>query len=90
MMSLLAEEDITLGALQGSRRRVFVIFAANLAILRCLRHAVFLLALLQFACRTLKAVTLGATTVTSSGDKVSSALTLWSMADAGKEVVKVP
>jgi hypothetical protein len=45
---------------------------------------------LQFACRTLKAVALGAITVTGSGDKASSALMLWSMTDAGKEVVKVP
>jgi hypothetical protein len=61
-----------------------------MVILCCLLHAVFFLVLLQFACRTLKAVALGATTVTGSGDKVSSALTLRSMTDAGKEVVKVP
>jgi hypothetical protein len=48
-----AEEGIALGPFQRGRPRVFIIFAANLVILRCLLHAVFLLVFLQLACCTL-------------------------------------
>jgi hypothetical protein len=50
---------------------------------------VFLLVLLPLACATLKVVAPGATTVTGSGTRVFSTLMLWSMAEAGREVVKV-
>jgi hypothetical protein len=60
-----------------------------MVILCCLRHTVFLLVLLPLACGTLKVVAPDATTVTGSGTRVFSTLTLWSMAEAGREVVKV-
>jgi hypothetical protein len=84
-----AEEGITLGALQGSRPRVFVIFAANMVILCCLLYTVFLLGLVTCS-RLPPTQSRGAPTVTSSDNQALSALTLWSMTDVGKEVVKVP